>query len=155
MIQKPEQSADHNEKGYTMIELLMVLSILVVMTGVVVINMVPMKDSREIKQFIQLLTSDLHYAQQYALTEQIKVQIKFNNASKQYTLETDSRNKGKIKTIQFPEGVYFEELTSSLELEYGVNGTIQKGGTMLLRTKKETYKIVFLLGKGRFYIEKL
>ncbi|WP_408006741.1 hypothetical protein ACJROX_18830 [Pseudalkalibacillus sp. A8] len=40
-------------------------------------------------------------------------------------------------------------------LEYGANGTIQKGGTILLRTKKETYKIVFLLGKGRFYIEKL
>ncbi|WP_408006742.1 prepilin-type N-terminal cleavage/methylation domain-containing protein [Pseudalkalibacillus sp. A8] len=48
------------EQGYTMIELLMVLSILVVMTGMVVINMVPMKENREVQQFIQLLTADLH-----------------------------------------------------------------------------------------------
>jgi competence protein ComGD len=141
------------EGGFTMIELLIVLSLLVIMMGVVVLNMKPMQESREVQQFIQLLTSDLHYAQQFALTERVQVQVKFNNTSKQYSIQSGPMNK--IKTVRYPEGLYFQEVSTGLVFEYSSNGTIKKGGTILLQTKRGLYKIVFLLGKGRFYIEQL
>lgn len=141
------------EGGFTMIELLIVLSLLVIMMGIVVLNMKPMQESREVQQFIQLLTSDLHYAQQFALTERVQVQVKFNNTSKQYSIQSGPMNK--IKTVRYPDGLYFQEVSTGLVFEYSSNGTIKKGGTILLQTKRGLYKIVFLLGKGRFYIEQL
>ncbi|MCF6137886.1 competence type IV pilus minor pilin ComGD [Pseudalkalibacillus berkeleyi] len=139
--------------GYTLIEMMMVLFILVTMMGIVVVNVKPVQESRQIQQFIQLLTSDLHYAQQYALTERAQVQFKFNNASEQYTIQSGPLRK--IKSVNYLEGVHFQEVSTGLVIEYNGNGTIKKGGTIILRTKRESYKFVFLLGKGRFYVEKL
>ncbi len=136
-----------------MIEVVMVLSLFVIMMGVVVINLKPLQESREVQQFIQLLTSDLHYAQQYALTERAEVQVKFNNATKEYSIYSGPMKK--IKAVDYPDGLYFQEVSTGLVFEYSSNGTIQKGGTILLRSKRGLYKIVFLLGKGRFYIEQL
>ncbi|WLD92050.1 hypothetical protein MOJ78_13535 [Alkalihalobacillus sp. AL-G] len=136
-----------------MLEMMMVLSILVVLTGVVFINLYSIKTNRELDQFIQLLTSDLHYAQQYALAEQVPVEVKFNNTKMQYIIRTGPSKI--IKQVEYPDNVYFEEGTTSLSISYNNNGTIREGGTLLLRSKEETYKIVFHLGKGRFYIEQL
>ncbi|WP_349407774.1 competence type IV pilus minor pilin ComGD [Pseudalkalibacillus sp. SCS-8] len=136
-----------------MIEIMMVLSIVVILTGIVVLSLRPLQESREVDQFIQLLTSDLHYAQQYALSEGVPIQVKFNNISEQYIIQSGPMKK--IKSVQFPEHVYFQEVSTGLVFEYSSNGTIKKGGTILLRSKKKMYKIVFLLGKGRFYIEQL
>ncbi len=136
-----------------MIEMMIVLSILVVLTGMVVINLEQMKSNRELNQFIQLLTSDLHFAQQYALSEGAQVKVKFNNGEKKYVIQSGPETK--VKQVGYPEQVYFQKGTTDLTITYSSNGTIQKGGTLLLRLEKRTYKIVFHLGKGRFYIEQL
>lgn len=149
----PNKVSMKNENGFTLIEVLLilcVLAVLVLLSAPINLNVL---DNKEEEQFLATFESDLLYIQSvsYLSNENIRMQIKVDK----YTIN-DGYLGNVIYSRSIPNGWSFDLRTiQSGVISFNQNGTIRESGTIYLNTDKSTFKIVFALGKGRCYIEKL
>lgn len=148
------RTINNNEKGFTLIESLLVLSILTIITGIAFLQLKPLHDSRKIDFFFEQLQDDLLYCQQYAISHSEQVKVVFNEVESKYHIRGGSRNYI-ILDRQYDPSVQIDYSTLGTTLYFNSNGNIQKAGTIRVKYKDTTYKITFLLGKGRFYVSKV
>lgn len=143
------------KNGFTLIELLIVLMIVSTLTIIVIPRLDHLKKAKEEAHMLEQLTDDLLYAQAYALTHKQSVVVVFYNAQGRYRM-TERYTLGPVlldRTLPNPWKI--ELATLQNPLTFLANGNVNKSGTVLLKNGKTTYKLVFLLGKGRFYVQKL
>lgn len=139
--------------GYTLIEVMVVLLLIIFVGGITASSFTSMSSEKKAKEFLMLLESDLLYAQQYALSHGDRVEFIIDAQGKRYFLR---HNFAPVLVRQFDEEILFERGTLHFhEVVFLANGNIQKSGTILVTINEQLYRIVFLLGRGRFYIEKL
>ncbi|SDH49992.1 competence protein ComGD [Alteribacillus persepolensis] len=139
-------------KGYTLIEMLVVLLIVTVAISIPLLSFQSYSDQREIDYFLDTLAEDLQYAQQYAYARQKYVYV--TTTENHYYIRDTHLNVDPLKQRKIPKGITFEGTLALHDVAYNANGNIRKPGTVLINTPKANYKLVFQLGKGRFYIEK-
>lgn len=143
------------KNGFTLLELLIVLMIVSTLTIVAIPQIDRLKKAKEETHMLEQLTDDLLYAQAYALTHRQSVVVVFYNAQGRYRM-TERYTLGPVlldRTLPSPWKI--ELATLQNPLTFLANGNVNKSGTVLLKNGKTTYKLVFLLGKGRFYVQKL
>ncbi|MBB5325223.1 competence protein ComGD [Anoxybacillus tepidamans] len=144
-----------HKNGFTLIEMLIVLMIVSTLTILVIPRIDQLEKVKEETYMIEQLTDDLLYAQQYAMTHKTAVVVVFYNAQGRYRM-TESYTLGRTLIDRtLPSQWLFELATLQNPLTFLANGNVNKSGTILIKNGKTTYKVVFLLGKGRFYVQKL
>lgn len=138
-----------NNKGFTLIETLTVLSIVFIISSVTIFNYNPHKSTFIDTLFISQLQSDLYYAQQYAISHQKEVTIHIEPMYNYYTLSVDA--KPILKRV-YTSDVTWEEGSLLLTFRFLFDGNINKFGVLFFTINHRTYKLTILLGKGRFYV---
>jgi competence protein ComGD len=124
------------------------------MASFVLIELFPLHEVKETEYFLEQLSNDLQYLQQYAISNQTSVHVQFDKDEHRYYAYLDN----------FYDPFFSRSFAKEIDLDYGTfgnyfiyypSGNITKSGAMFIHTNRQRYRMVFLLGKGRFYAEQL
>jgi competence protein ComGD len=141
-----------NQKGHTLIEMTIVLFFFAVVSAISLVNFESAYHAGKRDQFIYQLQQDLYYAQQMALSKQLTTTVVFLNGSKEYII----RQGGQVifrRKFQTSDTSFHQGTISLTDLAFLPNGNAQKSGHLTIRIGEFRYRLVVLLGRGRFYIE--
>ncbi|WP_042223465.1 competence type IV pilus minor pilin ComGD [Oceanobacillus manasiensis] len=134
--------------GFTLIEMLVVLSMLGIMISLALpLQFKLLKEQEEI-QFFSMLESDVMYIQQRSTLSADMNRITFNEES--YRITSDEQPS--IIRI-YPEGLTINT-RNERNITFNNNGNIKNPRTLYVNSSLNTYRMVFPFGKGRFYLEK-
>ncbi len=101
------------------------------------------------ERIIYELRTDLLKAQHHAVYTGKEVNVRFSPDGS-YEIRTSS---GQLTRKHHPN-VTFQRLTLGLhEVVFLPNGNIRKFGQLRMEIEDEVYRIVFMIGGGRFYVE--
>lgn len=140
-----------NESGYTLFELIIVISILGIILLIAIPSYHSISQANEIEQFFEQLQEDLYYTQMTAISRGKPIMLLFVTSS-QYQIRISNQA---ILKREFPSDISVEKGTLETKIEFNSNGNIRKPGTIFIKTPKGKYKLTFQLGKGRFEVAKL
>jgi competence protein ComGD len=139
----------HNQKGFTLIESLIVFSIFLIISSITVFSMSPQFHSVNDKAFISQLKADLYYGQQYAIANQKEVKVIFYEHEHMYVLIAGSNRI--VERIHSPK-ITVGQVNIQFYFKFNSNGSIDRFGSFFIRTEKKLYRLTLLIGKGRFYV---
>ncbi|MEH7501440.1 competence type IV pilus minor pilin ComGD [Neobacillus drentensis] len=141
-----------NQKGFTLIESLIVLSIFMIISSITVFSLKPQHSAMEDEAFLTQLKADLYYAQQYAISHQHEVSVVF--VPEQYRYNMFLRPElPPIVQRNYSTNIYLTEGSIPLYFKFLNDGNVNKFGTFIIQTKNKIYVITVLIGKGRFYVK--
>jgi competence protein ComGD len=142
----------NNQKGFTLIESLLVLSIFMIISSITVFSLKPQHSVMEDTAFLTQLKADLYYAQQYAISHQDEVSIVFFPNQYRYSISLRPELPSIINR-NYSTNIYINEGSIPLYFKFLKDGNVNKFGTFFIQTKNKKYVITFLIGKGRFYVK--
>lgn len=138
-----------NKNGFTLIELLLVLGIISIMLLLVPsIRGFNLEDIQQ-DQFISVFKSDILYTQNLATTTENYVRILIS--SDNYRLVNGSKV---VFRRYYPKGIKIDTRQNPV-ITFRSTGHIENRKSMRITTNNAVYEVVFPLGKGRMYFEKL
>lgn len=142
-----------NNKGFTLIEMLLVMSVIMVISTLSFYSFQSYCDKKKLDYFMEQLEEDILFAQMTAMTSQRVVYVNFGN--EYYTVKDQNIFAKELLKRYYGEGIIVTFLTSSMnkQVVFYPNGNIKKIGKVQVKCKKYKYTIVFQLGRGRFYYE--
>lgn len=141
----------HNNKGFTLLESLFVLSVFLLVVSLSFILLKPNNIQLEKQLFFTQLQADLLYAQQYALTNQKLVSVNFVPENFYYVRK---QNGEVLIRREFPDRIIPSEGSQKLYFRYYSDGNISSFGSIYFYIDGERYQMTFQLGRGRFYVKK-
>ncbi|WP_185806914.1 competence type IV pilus minor pilin ComGD [Bacillus sp. HMF5848] len=144
-----------NEDAYTLIEMLIVLSIISVLLTVSFFHITPVVSTRTINNMIEVLKSDILFSEQYAISHNEYVTLTINDPKKLYMIQTGGLFSGKSTIRRYDSNITIQTLNYGNTIRINGNGNIVKSGSIKIMSKNNIYRFVFLMGRGRFYVEKL
>jgi competence protein ComGD len=144
----------HKGNGFTLIEMLLVLFIIMTIVTITFFHLRTSYEEKVIGQFLELFQEDIWLAQEYAISHSQSVELSFYNGQTFYDLR-ESGFRNLIYKRTFHSDLQIRPLTITNPIKFLPNGNINQPGTMYVLYNLNTYKVVFQLGRGRFYIEKL
>ena len=143
------------ESGFTLIEMLIVFTIISVLIMLSIPKMNHLVEKKQIDYFIEQFKDDMLYAQQYAMTHKSPVIVVFYHQQPVYRMMEGGFFGRILLHRSYSDNLQIELVTLQSPLTFFPNGNVNKSGAILVTYGKQTYRIVFLLGKGRFYVQKL
>lgn len=142
-----------DNKGFTLTEMLLVLSIFLIITSFSLILLKPNYESIEKNLFLSQFKSDIFFAQQYAISHQSIVTVNIMS-EKNYYYFRERLNGPIILERQYSKEIKITEGTLPLYFQFSPSGTINRFGSFFIRIGAETYRLTFYIGKGRVYVNK-
>ncbi|MGE7687719.1 competence type IV pilus minor pilin ComGD [Lysinibacillus sp. NPDC097214] len=140
------------ERGYTFVEMLIVLFIVMCLSAIVVKYSLKAAETRELEQFFTQIQLDIQYIQTYSMHQREYISMKFENSSKRYIIKKNIFTE--LYERPFPEGVEFMPASSSIyTIIYNYNGNVMTPGTVYFKTPQGNKKVVITLGRGRSRVE--
>ncbi|QQK79743.1 prepilin-type N-terminal cleavage/methylation domain-containing protein [Salicibibacter cibi] len=144
---------NNNEYGHTLMELVVVLLIFSICLGIPTLSYVQQDEGREMEAFVSEFEQDLHYAQQQAMGKTVNARLDIQNATGSYQVVVDGET---MKRVPFPKHVYFQGVSMSPEtIRFRPSGNTDDSGEIAIRSSDQFYRAMFLVGSGRFYVEKV
>ncbi|WP_404453415.1 competence type IV pilus minor pilin ComGD [Oceanobacillus kapialis] len=135
------------EDGFTLIEMLVVLSMLSVMALIAFpLEFRVLKEQQE-KQFLNTLASDVMNIQQRSTISTGMNRITFYEDS--YLVRSEQSE----IIRDYPDGLTIDTRTNRT-INFNHNGNIKNPRTLFISGPIQHYRMVFPFGKGRFYLEK-
>ncbi len=101
--------------------------------------------------FISQLKADLFYAQQYAISHQCEVFVLFSEDKYKYSIYV-RYDLPSIIERQYSTNINVYGGSLPLFFYYLPDGNVNKFGSFYIRTSDKSYRMVVLIGKGRFYV---
>ncbi|MBD1378835.1 competence type IV pilus minor pilin ComGD [Metabacillus arenae] len=142
----------HNQKGFTLIESIVVLSIVSILSAIGWAAFQPMYEKKAVEHFFEQMEEDILYAQHYSLVHKVPTVLSFSN----HAYQAVSYGKAGAKTIierSIKNGFTFQKSTMDPEIRFTDRGTVSKSGTFLVSYQGKTYSIIVYLGSGRFNVK--
>ncbi|WP_301109743.1 prepilin-type N-terminal cleavage/methylation domain-containing protein [Sporosarcina sp.] len=139
------------QQGFTFVELLLVLSILVVLTAVIL----PFSEKRlhamSEEDALKAFMATVHETQLYAATHREHVRLRFSEGGSVY--KSFRGDLSVFASGRFPEGMVKVQNTGLAELEFQPSGNMYPTGKLTIRTKNSgTKTITFQFERGRMLI---
>ncbi|MFC0269981.1 competence type IV pilus minor pilin ComGD [Metabacillus herbersteinensis] len=144
----------HHNKGFTLLETLLVLTIVSVMSFVLIFNVSGMQKKKVISTFFEQFEKDYFYAQQHAIVHQRVIYIIFDVSNTTYVIQKGAFD-GTLVSRTYPSTLNLQLGTLGNRIAIHPSGSIQKSGTMRIDYHDEKYEVIFYLGKGRFRVKQL
>lgn len=141
------------EGGFTLLESLFVLSVFLVIASITAFLLKPQFLFLEKQLFLTQLKSDLLYAQQYAISHQLEVNVHILPEENLYYIRT-SFDEEFIISREIPEVITVVEGSLKLFFQFQPDGNINRFGSFYILAGKDRYRFTFLIGRGRFYVAK-
>ncbi|RDW19191.1 DNA transport machinery protein [Oceanobacillus arenosus] len=136
-----------NTKGYTLLEMLMVLAIISIMLLLIVpINKSSIEKVQTTK-FIELLEYDILLVQNFTTTKEELIRIRFYDERYNILQGTNSV----LATRKYPPGFQIDYRGDDT-IMFNNYGSMINPRTIAMRVGNKKYLLVFPLGKGRFHI---
>ena len=142
--------ASSNEKGFTLIEMLVVLSIVMVITSSVIFVSIARLEEMEEKRFFKQFHLDVQRMQMIAISKGNYMYLTFNKEGTKYKVE---HNNVLLYENHLPSTIRLSGDSQLKGLTYHPNGAILQFGLMRFETKKENKRVVFYIGQGRMNYE--
>jgi competence protein ComGD len=139
-----------NEKGFTLIEMLVVLSIVMIITSSVIFVSIARLEETEEKRFFKQFHLDVQRMQMIAISEGNLMRLTFVDGGTKYIV--DHRDVIFYEN-DLPSTVRLSGDSPLKGLSYHPNGVIKQFGVMRFETKKENKRVVFYIGQGRMNYE--
>jgi competence protein ComGD len=140
-----------NQKGFTLIESLVVLSIFLIISSITVVSIKPQYYMADDETFISQLKADLYYAQQFAISHQKEVKVNFIPNRYSYSIY-ENNNSPKIIERKYSSNIQVSPGSIPLYFKYLPNGNVDQFGSLYFKSKEKSYRLTILIGKGRFYV---
>lgn len=144
-----------SERGFTLIESLLVLVIFMIFSLTVIVNLKSVQDHFIITQFFEQFEKDIFFAQQHAITDHERLLFIYSHASKSYSIRKSGTAVSKIISRNYNPSITLSNLTLPNSVAFDFQGNISDSGSILVEFSDQKYLIKFYLGKGRFHVEKL
>jgi len=132
------------KRGFTLIEMLIIIGIIAVLVGIGIPVFKGFQPVLQLNGAVRDLVTDLRYAQQLAVTEQLEHCVRFFPEDREYKI-IQCQNPGAeeiLKTISFQE---INSITvadfSDNEARYNPYGSVKKDGTVTLEVNGKTKTI--------------
>ncbi|MDR6998729.1 competence type IV pilus minor pilin ComGD [Neobacillus niacini] len=140
-----------NQKGFTLLESLLVLAIFLIISSITVFSVKPQANRMEDETFISQLKADLYFAQQYSISHQHEVTVSFSENEYNYFIY-ERTDLPRLVERYYSSDIHVYPGTLPLYFRFLSDGNISKFGSFTIVTKDKQYRITFLIGKGRFYV---
>ncbi|CUB10785.1 hypothetical protein BN2127_JRS1_02571 [Bacillus cereus] len=137
------------QKGFTLLEMLLVLFAISVLSMVTYFNVHSLYEKQKIEQFLRQFSNDILYMQQLAINRQKHYTLRWHKDRHMYYIGESSTNLAIIKR-EYDSDIQLDLNTFPNPMTYNPSGNINRGGTILLSYRSYKYEIVFQLGRGRF-----
>lgn len=144
------QTGRHREEGFTLIETLIVLFIVAAVTTIVFVSFRSLHAHKQTQYFLEQLKKDLYFAQAFALSHDREVDLTFKTQKHFYTITDGSTM---IFKRTYDRGITIQS-NFGKTVEFNANGNIARFGTLHVQTHTGRFRVVFHIGKGRFYVKK-
>lgn len=139
-----------NEKGFTLIEMLLVLSVVMVITSSLFIFTTSYSEKVEERRFFRQFHLDIQRLQAIAIAEQKYTYILFYAGRDGYVAR--SQNVDLFET-DMPESVRLSSGSYLKDVYFHPNGAVKQFGSFLFETKNGDKKVTINIGQGRLNYE--
>ncbi|MGE6311658.1 competence type IV pilus minor pilin ComGD [Bacillus cereus] len=137
------------QKGFTLLEMLLVLFAISVLSVVTHFNVTSLHEKQRAEQFLKQFSNDILYMQQLAIKRQKHYTLRWFKEKHMYYI-SESETGFLIAKREYDKDVQIDLHTFPNPMTYNPSGNINRGGTILLFYRGYKYEIVFQLGRGRF-----
>lgn len=141
----------HNSAGFTLIEMFSVLLIWSLLIGLLVHLSPSLFQSQQEKAFMKQFKTDVLWAQQQTMTRQHRLSLLLVPEDHEYQILKDRTN----MLVKRPIPNHWDislNYTLDRHIRFDVNGSIVQAGSIQFQTPSKNLKVVFPLGKARFYV---
>ncbi|MDL4841557.1 competence type IV pilus minor pilin ComGD [Aquibacillus rhizosphaerae] len=139
------------EQGFTLIETLIVLSIVSLFLVIGLSFQSHSLYQNQANQFFRLFQSDVLYLQQISMVSRDNAYLTILPNEHSYEIKTGGLGEVLVKR-EYPKNWLVDLNTLSAPISFTINGTIKKPGMFYVKTPTRKYSIYFPFGKGRSYI---
>ncbi|GGE73914.1 competence type IV pilus minor pilin ComGD [Priestia taiwanensis] len=143
----------NNNKGFTFVEMLLVLFIVSVVSSFVFVNISTAYDKRKIDHFMEQFYIDLLYTQEYAMSHYVDMKVHLRDGH--YEIRGSSYAGPTILKRTYDDGIQVDVMTMQNPIVFKPSGNIERAGSLFVGYKGSRFKVVFQLGRGRVYYEKI
>ncbi|WP_166462435.1 competence type IV pilus minor pilin ComGD [Psychrobacillus vulpis] len=140
-----------SQNGFTFIEMLLVLSIVMVITSSVVFVTTSKLEEIEERRFFKQFHLDVQQLQSIAIGEEKYTYLNFFDNGSKYVAKSANV---KLFEYELPAGVRLSKNSNLKEIAFHPNGSIKEFGTLLFETTNGSKKVTFYIGRGRVNYEK-
>lgn len=121
-------------KGFTLIELLIVIAFVLIFAFIGITSFSNYQESVEDSGELRELISDIQYAKQMSVSEQINYGIIFNFTANSYKLIKHDSEQETIKEKEFPENINLKDVDQYSEVKFTRFGAVFRSGEIIIET---------------------
>jgi Tfp pilus assembly protein FimT len=121
-------------QGFSLLEILVILSIIVLLSTISIPYLRKYQPNLKLNATARDLTSDLRYAQQLTVTEQVVYLVDFNLDSDSYQILKTGAATTTVKTVEFDSDVSFQQITDlpNNQVVFNFYGGVSEAGRIIL-----------------------
>ncbi|RSD27424.1 competence type IV pilus minor pilin ComGD [Mesobacillus subterraneus] len=142
----------NHSAGFTMVEMLIVLSAFLMLSLTSAFLFSPHDENLQKQLFFSQFETDLLYGQQYAISHQEQITVHIVPEENYYYIRGGDYKAPHLIKRSFPKGIEVRKGTMNLLFHYMPDGNTDSFGSILVKVGSRTYKMMILIGKGRFYV---
>ena len=138
-----------NKKGFTLTEFIVALGIIIVLASISVLGYGSMRPGLQLSGVTRNLATDLRYAQQLAVTEQVDHGVYFSTTTehKYQIIRHENAATTTVKEVSLPTGIDFQSFTSQ-EIQFNPYGAAKETATTTLINTKDRTKTIKVSPSG-------
>lgn len=140
--------------AFTLVEILVTLAIIGIIVGIAIPSFITLRPDINLNESVRNLVTDLRYAQQLTITEQIEYCAKFFLLEKKYQiLQCDQNNVTLEKKL--PNDITNLNIIgfSNNEVRFNSYGAVRESGDIILKNTKNNTKTIKVKPSGFIKIE--
>ena len=144
----------HFSQGFSLIEMLIVVGIIGILVGISAKTIINLQPDLKLSGACRELITDIRYAQQLAVSEQVEHGLYLCDSEKRYEVRRYGETTEILKAVSFPEEIIeinisgLTSIDSNKEARYNFYGTVKDYGTISLKNSENKIKTIEIRPSG-------